>query len=70
MGQYPHRGQPDPALYITEVELAERFGCNRDSLYELPRRGRLPFMRISNRIVYRRKDLERIEAVFFHDTLD
>jgi hypothetical protein len=70
MGNYPRRGLPDPELYITEAQLAERFGCNRDSLYELRSQGRLPFLRISNRIVYRRKDLDRIEAVFFHDTHD
>jgi excisionase family DNA binding protein len=51
-------------MYLTEAQLAERFGCNRDLLYELRRQGRLPYMRVSNRILYRIKDLERIEAVF------
>ncbi|WP_433189192.1 helix-turn-helix domain-containing protein [Actinoallomurus sp. CA-150999] len=69
--KYPRRPpEPDPEIYITEVRLAERFGCNRDTLYELRRQKRIPFMRVSNRIVYRIKDLDRIEQVFFYDAAD
>ncbi|WP_460348884.1 helix-turn-helix domain-containing protein [Actinoallomurus acanthiterrae] len=69
--KYPRRlSEPDPAVYITELRLAERFGCNRDQLYELRRQKRIPFMRVSNRIVYRIKDLDRIEAAFLNDVAE
>jgi excisionase family DNA binding protein len=64
--KYPRRAEPDPSFYLTEQKLAERLGCNRDTLYELRRQGRIPYMRVSNRIVYRIKDLERIEAIFMN----
>ncbi|WP_425550654.1 helix-turn-helix domain-containing protein [Actinoallomurus liliacearum] len=69
--KYPRRPpEPDPSLYLTEERLAERFGCHRDSLYELRRKGRIPFMRISNRIVYRIKDIDRIEAAFLNEVAE
>jgi hypothetical protein len=62
--RYPRRGEPDPAYYILEVDLARRMGCNRDQLYELRRQGQIPYLRISGRIVYRVKDIPVIEQRF------
>ncbi|MEV5753649.1 helix-turn-helix domain-containing protein [Actinoallomurus sp. NPDC052308] len=71
VSKYPRRpSEPDPEVYITESRLARRLGCNRDLLYELRRQRRIPFMRISNRIVYRIKDLDRIEAVFLNNAAE
>ena len=58
------RTGPDPEIYLTEDRLAKSLGCHRDTLYELRRQGRIPYMRVSNRIQYRVVDFPRIEAVF------
>lgn len=64
VSKYPRRSDPDPEFYILEVDLARRLGCNRDQLYELRRQGRLSYMRVSGRIMYRTVDIPKIEALF------
>lgn len=56
---------PDPDLYITEKELSARFGVSRNYLGGLRRSGKLTgWRKFGTRYVYRRDDLDRIEAGF------
>lgn len=56
---------PNADLYITEKDLAARFGLSRNYVAQLRRRGKLTgWLKLGHRFAYRCADLDRIEQVF------
>ncbi|MBK6426818.1 MAG: helix-turn-helix domain-containing protein [Blastocatellia bacterium] len=51
--------QTDARLTVDEPEAASLLGLSRPTLHRLRRDGRLPFVRVGSRVLYRRRDLER-----------
>lgn len=46
-------------LTLREDEAAALLGLSRPTLHRLRRNGRLPFVRVGSRVLYRMRDLER-----------